>query len=380
MKSLKSVKFEASDELFSNPFIKLDEAIQQHADLIEFPGNEKYFTSTEATQAILANQEGNFKEHSDFYNTKNGYFGPRQRQQNISRNTISFLNQYIAKRADSLRESLEELKDRPTSWPQTGNLLYFRLLRYALLDESCNPKLHNKLEAIVRRAVFNGAKAEYSMIARLIFRKGVMRKLSKEIRRRRKLISTEQLPIDILQCIINECEANVEENDIAEVFLSYLFSIAGSLGFTLSWTLKMMVQRTETKACNSLWLIKEALRLWPVAWNLARHPAKKHDLDGASIDPTDVVVACPYAAHRNSKDWENANQYQPQRWKDKRLNNKFLAFGWGEHQCVAKGFALKLIGETIDWFRLQELNILEESTEIIPEAALAPPKFKLEIQ
>ena len=87
---------------------------------------------------------------------------------------------------------------------------------------------------------------------------------------------------------------------------------------------------TVLRAC-----VLEALRLWPVAWFLARRPARPHAIAGVTVTPEDDVIVCPYAVHRNPRHWEDPHAYRPERWAADRDPRAFIPFGWGPHRCIA---------------------------------------------
>ncbi|WP_105253335.1 cytochrome P450 [Pseudoalteromonas sp. T1lg75] len=372
------MKFEPSDELYQDPFSFLDKGMEANSDVIEFPNNEKYLVDVEDAKRVLANKEGHYVEHSDFFFTRNGYFGPRSVQIAISKGAIKLLHNIADKQQPQLKELIATFLAGTRQWPNSGNRFFYELFKFALLKESCAERLHICLKEIVDKSVLAGVKQNRSLLRRLLFRRKAMKLLKREIRQRRQHDAATKE--DILDCIIFECDPEVSNSEIADIFLSFVFAITGSLGFTLGWSL-YEIGKSDVKDKRDIepeWAVKEALRLWPVAWNLTRIPSKPHTLSEAEFKPGDAVVACPYTAHRSERNFENATQFNPQRWENRELNNRFIAFGWGEHKCIAANLAIsintKIIRSLLSNYSL-EFIISEQRP--LAEAALAPPPFTL---
>jgi cytochrome P450 len=125
--------------------------------------------------------------------------------------------------------------------------------------------------------------------------------------------------------------------------------------------------------------VREALRLWPVAWLFGRVAARRHRIGQAVVEAGDTVSVCTYLVHRHPGHWSEPGIFQPQRWA--RGNpTAFLPFGWGPHACTGAALSLGLAEEL--------LRVITERYDLAvtvgdprPQAgpALAPPSFVLSL-
>jgi len=123
--------------------------------------------------------------------------------------------------------------------------------------------------------------------------------------------------------------------------------------------------------------------LWPVAWRLARRPAKDHQLSGVSVGAAHKIVACPYLVHRNPDYWSDPTEFRPERWAaaESRRNPAFIPFGYGPHQCVAADLSIQLVSRMVAAITRENLlSVTSRDTRTTPAAALAPPPYRLILQ
>ncbi|MBW4469895.1 MAG: cytochrome P450 [Stenomitos rutilans HA7619-LM2] len=91
-------------------------------------------------------------------------------------------------------------------------------------------------------------------------------------------------------------------------------------------------------------IIKEALRLYPPLFSLARSPIQDYDLDGYHIPTGYILLFSPWVMHRSARYFTNPLQFQPERWEhdlEKQLpKGVYFPFGDGPRVCMGKSFAL----------------------------------------
>ena len=280
-----------------------------------------------------------------------------------------------------------------SQWPDTGNWLLYHHLEFALLNKNSPEHLRKSMKQVVKRAVLSGAKDNYNEISRKIFRFSIKVALSKEIKKRRSTLNATVEPSDLLDIIIKATPENLKTSAIIEIFFSFIFSIAGSVGFLLGWSIYMLASNNHAKTFEKAkpsWIVLETLRLWPVAWNLSRKPAVNHTIAGVNVTPQDTVIVCPYAVHRNPNNWKQATTFNPFRWQresknhlqhkkeTKSENNTFIPFGWGEHICPAAHLSMQLVEHILTLLTPYQLTVLRQEAHPPASAALAPPQFMLQ--
>ncbi|HEY9422633.1 MAG TPA: cytochrome P450 [Thermoanaerobaculia bacterium] len=360
-----------------DPLRFLDQAFPDAGDAVWLPGRQLCLSEAEASRAVLTNDEELYEDHSDFFHTRRGNFGPRPVQVEMGRSARALLRAHLRTHADELPAAVSALA--PVSdWPDAGNWLAYRHFAPVLIAPDSPARLHQAVEQIVHRAVLAGARDRYSRLTRAVFRFRVMRELGRAVQERRKRGDGE--PIDVLDAVVRAAGPDVPTGELAEVFLSFLFAAGGSVGFVLGWSLYLMGTHPGGKA-DPAWVVREALRLWPVAWLLARRPARPHEIAGVSVTPEDEVIVCPYAVHRNPRHWDDPNSYRPERWAESPDPQAFIPFGWGPHRCIAGTLSMQLVEDIlrilVDNYRL---TVTPVETQPCVSAALAPPRFTLGLE
>ena len=364
-----------------DPIAFLDRVYPASGHAFWLPGRQLCLAEPEAARAVLTNAEGLFEEHSDFFFTRKGIFGPRRAQEQIGRGSRSLLRDFLADRSSALEESVERHLVPTSDWPDAGNRLIFDHLAEVLLSPESPEVARRTLGRIVERAVMAGAPTRHSAPSRLWFRLRMRRHLGREIRRRLALANPGSAPgrgpEDLLGVVLEAAGGDVPESQLLEVFLSFVFAIAGSVAFSLGWSLLLLGSHRTTNP-RPAWVAREALRLWPVAWMLGRRPKVRQEVAGVEVGPDDAVTVCPYLVHRNPDHWPEPTRFQPERWSRVQRSQAYLPFGWGPHTCVAASLSLRLVEEVLEIVQSRfRLEVREFGARPHMGPALAPPRFRL---
>jgi cytochrome P450 len=358
-----------------DPLLFLDQAFPAAGDTLWLPGRQLCVAEPAAARAVLANDDGLYQEHSDFFHTRRGTFGPRSVQVQIGRSARSLLNAYLAAHADELAASVRRDLVPASEWPDAGNWLVYRHLAAVLVAPDSPVRLRRMVDEIVERAVLAGARERQSRLRRAVFRFRVARELAQAVEQRRARGAGQ--PADLLDVVAGAAGPSSLVADLGEVFLSFVFAIAGSVGFTLGWSVYLLATSPPTDA-EPAWVVREALRLWPVAWMLGRRPAKPHQVAGVAVTPQDLVVVCPYLVHRHPRYWDDPTSFRPERWATGHDQQAYIPFGWGPHTCAAASLSLQLVEDILrtllDGHRL---TLTSNDRRPCVGPALAPPRFRL---
>ncbi|WAL99446.1 cytochrome P450 [Streptomyces sp. Je 1-369] len=327
---------------------------------------------------VLGNRQGAFRETSDFFHTRTGVFGPRAAQIAIGRAARDLVRRHLdAHRADLPR--LVGTRLAPTStWPDAGNLLIREHLRDVLLCPDSPAELHAVVDGIIARAVLAGAREHHAVLSRLRFRHRAMSALGREVQARRSARAAE--PRDLLDVAVIGGGPAADPGQVAEVYLSFLFATVGSIGFALGWAVQLTGTHPDTAGNEPAWIVREALRLWPVAWLFARTPSRAHTLAGITADPRDEVNVCLYLVHRHPQHWERPDEFVPRRWAAPPRDAAYMPFGFGPHTCAGATVTMTLLEDLIriitrDW----HLSITASGSGPQLGPALAPPRFTAEL-
>ncbi|MFF4505787.1 cytochrome P450 [Streptomyces sp. NPDC001401] len=334
----------------------------------------------EAVRAVLGNRHGAVAETSDFFHNRHGVFGPRSAQIAIGRAARNLMRRHLDARRHDLPDLVAERLAPHSQWPDAGNLLVLRHLREVLLHREAPAHLHATVEEIVARAVLAGARRRHSATSRLLFRRRALRALHTEVCARQQRV--RQLggpagPRDLVDVVVDEGGPTADPQDLVEVYLSFLFAAVGSIGFALGWSVYLLGTHPERAAAEPGWIVREALRLWPVAWLFARTPSRVQELGGTRVTPRDRLVVCSYLVHRHPGHWERPDEFLPQRWATGVPDAAYLPFGHGPHTCAGATVTVRLLEDLVgllsrDW-RVSVTPHDGGGPQVGP--ALAPPRF-----
>lgn len=376
-----------------DPLRFLDERFPANGDVVRTGRNEYMLGSPDEARAVLRNDDALYDEHSDFFHTRHGTFGPRSAQLRVRREARALVREWLRRRTpNDLAGYINTHLPAISEWPDSGNRLVYRYLSPLLLADDDAPKLRALLDRIVERAALAGARARQPRWRRMLLQFETTYRLSKAIEARQARARDEahdasgdsagQPPRDLLDVVARSIEPGQRTDELAEIYLSFLFAIAGSMGFALSWSLYLTATHPE-RAAPPEWIVREALRLWPVAWQLGRHPTKAHSVAGIAVETADEVVVCPYMVHRHPAYWQEPSAFRPERWasEDAWRNPAFIPFGYGPHRCVAADLSTRLIGEMLAAIlATNAISIHAHDTRPTIAAAMAPPPFRLTLR
>lgn len=104
---------------------------------------------------------------------------------------------------------------------------------------------------------------------------------------------------------------------------------------------------------------KEALRVYPIA--LISQPRKVKrtiEIEGYTYEPGTVLIPSIYLAHRRAKTYEQAEQFNPDRFLERKFSAyEYLPFGGGSRSCVGMAlslFEMKLVLATVlSWYEFE---------------------------
>ena len=133
-------------------------------------------------------------------------------------------------------------------------------------------------------------------------------------------------------------------------------------------------------------ILAESMRLFPPAWTIGRLATEEHEFNGFQIPKNGLVLASQYVMHRDPRFWENADEFQPERWDKlsiKEAGNKFIYFPFskGVRNCVGEGFAwmegvllLAILG------RKWKLSLASEQTIGLQAMVTLRPKYGMKMK
>ncbi|MFD1926194.1 cytochrome P450 [Streptomyces beijiangensis] len=337
----------------------------------------------QAARDVLSNRHEYFRETSDFFHTRRRVFGPRSAQIDIGRAARGLLRHHLEAHRADIPRLVDEALTPASTWPDAGNLLVRELLRTALVHPDSPAALSRAVDAVIERAVLSGAREHHSTLSRAVFRRRTMRSITTEIRERRLAGATTgtTAPRDLLDITVSAGGPTARPAELAEVYLSFLFATVGSIGFALGWSVYLVGTHPGAENAEPGWIVREAMRLWPVAWMFARTPEKEHRLAGVPVAPPDQVDVCTYLVHRHPAYWERPDEFVPERWAQPIRDPAFMPFGHGPHTCAGATVTMSLLEDLVlAVVRHRNLSVELCGEAAPPGPALAPPRFTMRLR
>ncbi|MFD6288561.1 cytochrome P450 [Streptomyces sp. NPDC060205] len=128
--------------------------------------------------------------------------------------------------------------------------------------------------------------------------------------------------------------------------------------------------------------VKETLRLYPAVWMLTRVTTSDADLGGYLLPKGTIVAFSPYQIHRRSDLYDQADQFDPNRWRDSPpAQETYIPFSAGPRKCMGDRFALTqatLVLATIV-SRWQLLPVTDKALQPSVKASLTPRRLHLRV-
>lgn len=91
-------------------------------------------------------------------------------------------------------------------------------------------------------------------------------------------------------------------------------------------------------------ILAESMRLFPPAWAIGRLSIEEHAFGGYSIPKKSLILISPFITHRDSRFWESAGEFIPERWQTQSIKEAgqkyiYFPFGGGVRRCIGEQFA-----------------------------------------
>ncbi len=122
----------------------------------------------------------------------------------------------------------------------------------------------------------------------------------------------------------------------------------------------------------TLMVLREAMRLYPPVWFIARKSMYAGELNGIYIPENVPVIVSPYAIHRHPNYWARPDQFDPQRFAAHASQAKYtyMPFGGGRHLCLGMNLAL-VEGHMIMAMIAQKFSIRPDAEgPVVPQPAI----------
>jgi len=177
--------------------------------------------------------------------------------------------------------------------------------------------------------------------------------------------------INLMQMLIaardHKLDIQLDEQELRDEIMTILLAGHETCANALTWTLYLLArhpeiqQRLADEACTVLagrnpnyadleqmpyaaMLFKEALRLYPPAWIMARDVLRDDVIEGWHIPAGSLVFLSPYVTHRLTDYWNDPLVFNPENFSHENSAGRprfaYFPFGGGQRQCLGKNFAM----------------------------------------
>ncbi len=256
-------------------------------------------------------------------------------------------------------------------WPKAGNALLLEMMRPILAKPSRSPAFQAALDRVAHDRILGRHDKPKARLRRAFDR---FRFVSAVLQERRDAAASVP-PEDIFD-VIASAEGQMSDEALTHLYAAFIFALVGSVGFALGWTVLLAVQheRTDQRSAD---LVREALRLYPVAWLLERNPRGEQRIAGELVTPDQSIVISTYAIHRNARYWDRPAEFLPERWHGRIDRTAWLPFGAGPQSCIAASLANEIASKLLDRIFERKVSLEPGGGGPSTRAALAPPQFVL---
>lgn len=322
----------------------------------------------EIGRALLKNDDGRLIDHSDFFGPIERALAPRAAQVALARACLGLVQQQV-RTADFIAHV--DALDRRSDWPKAGNALLLAIMRPILAAPRRSAAFQAALDGLVANRILSRHERARGKLRRAVDRFRFARALLKEMANARPA----EPPDDILDVLLLR-EFRMGEETRIQLYAAFVFALVGSIGFALGWSL-LLALRHGKAAQPAPHIVREALRLFPVAWLLERRVRAEQEILGERLCPGDRILISPYAIHQNPAYWAAPRDFRPERWHGKVERGAWMPFGAGGQSCIAASLSIEVASALLE--RLLQRAVRIEGGEGPPSmgAALAPPRFTL---
>lgn len=177
----------------------------------------------------------------------------------------------------------------------------------------------------------------------------------------------------------------VSEEDIIKVVADFIIAAGDTTALSLQWTLYLLAKNLEvqenianeiceeTNVMQSALLkgvVREALRLYPVAPFLTRIMPESCVIGGYELPPFELVLLSLYTSGRDTVNFPEPEKFWPERWLRNTSNGSYKAvtnphasmpFAMGARSCIGKKLAetqmIMTVASILKEFKIELLNV-----------------------
>ncbi|XP_057666302.1 cytochrome P450 315a1, mitochondrial [Diorhabda carinulata] len=185
-------------------------------------------------------------------------------------------------------------------------------------------------------------------------------------------------------------QENINNKDLDRIIIDLIISAGDTTSYTMIWILFLMAKhknhqtklrqtlRSDPKTNYSKNIVRESLRLYPVAPFLTRVLPEDAVICGYNVPAGTAVVMSVYTSGRNGKYFKRPDVFLPERWdrggmNDSSVRQASLPFSMGPRSCVGKKIAEIQLTVTLSKL-IENFNIDVVNDEEIDDVLVMVPQ------
>ena len=376
--------------------------------------NHKNYEKSEIQTDLLAQYIG----YGLLTNSGKNWFKQRRLiQPGFHKERIKSLVTLIQEGVDKQLADLESKRGEVIDFYPVTMDIAFKIMGNAMFSESASNDELDKIEDIILKLQqFVVKRARQPFMYPIYWLNGKLKEHKKlaldienivlKIIRDRKKLDTQ--PDDLLGMLINTRYEDTGEPMVEEQMLweTNILFVAGheTTANALSWMLYLLAKHPEVVAelkeeiktsledgaldfdilmkmplLNAV--IMETLRIYPPAWIMDRVALEDDEAGGFKISKGMMILPLVYHAHFREQDWVNPQQFNPQRFVDKKAHSAYFPFGAGPRMCIGNNFAmLEMQVFLVQFLRRYNVALSDETKVKIKPLITLKPAFGMKLK
>jgi cytochrome P450 family 135 len=150
----------------------------------------------------------------------------------------------------------------------------------------------------------------------------------------------------VLGCMVGT-SPHMNTATIVDELMSLLMAAQEPPAIALAWLLDRLGRepelaegfRQDSRSDSSDALVREVLRLQPPASAALRRLTEPMQVEGWLLPAGATTMLPTSLLHRDAREYDDPERFQPQRWLGERANGTYFPFGGGARRCVGEPLA-----------------------------------------
>ncbi|WP_407565338.1 cytochrome P450 [Streptomyces sp. 184] len=365
-----------------DPIGYVERAARAREAPFRLPGGALCVADPGSAVMVLRDNGRRYEEVTEFLRPRGGRLAEPATQVAVGRAARRVLRDRLTGDGDMFASGVAGLGDDAV-WPHAGRVLVHQALADVLLHPESSPGVRRLMARCVRRHdVLIRSPHPLARPPQHLLRAKLHRAVAEEVRVRRRAgrgPGGGAGPADLLDAVRTATPADTDPLEIAGAYVQLFRTSVAPVAHVVAWAL-LLADRAgvDLGAVRPDRAVREALRLWPVAWLFTRTVRLPHEVGGAAVTPGETVAVCVYLLHRDEDVWPEASRFRPDRWAHETPRGAYLPFGAGPRACTGASVALDVATALLTALcRGARLDVHGGDARPRVQGIITPPDFRL---